>query len=234
MKHPSRNRDDACMSSSTMSTPHSENNGKAKPVYGASEFRIWRVYDVAMERWKPIGGREQKKAGAQKGVDSRVHRFGRDVGFHTRENEIIVGDSRLMGAQDRLRQMPYKKDSDPWRVECQGNFECFVLKAHPNSNYAKFLTLLDDWTEPVMIESPSNVVIASYIMHMADEGLSMGIEGRGNSYNSIRGRIGAISGTLLEFGNLKGFEKDANTKKFMADLEGNNDPHRAKVFDFEE
>jgi hypothetical protein len=69
---------------------------------------------------------------------------------------------------------------------------------------------------------------------MADEGLSVGIEGRGNSYNSIRGRIGVISGTLLEFENLKGFEKDANTKKLMADLEGNNDPHCAKVFDFEE
>ena len=70
---------------------------KAKPIFGSAEFRIHRVLDKVMKRWRAsvtsdIGVYTGK---AEKLVDSRVHRFGRDVGFIDSDTEHVELDNHL-------------------------------------------------------------------------------------------------------------------------------------------
>jgi hypothetical protein len=55
------------------------------------------------------------------------------------------------------------------------------------------------------IMKPGNLLIGSYVCHMADEGDQMktGIQqGQKNVYNSVRGRLGTVSSMLQEFGTM--------------------------------
>jgi hypothetical protein len=113
---------------------------KAKPISGSAEFRIHRVLDKVTRRWRAsvtsnIGVYTGK---AEELVDSRVHRFGRDVGFIDSNTEHIVElDNDLQKVQERLRHLPRCANSEPLCVKNQGNFECCVLKAHPRKPIRK-------------------------------------------------------------------------------------------------
>jgi hypothetical protein len=212
---------------------------KAKPIFGSAEFRIHRVLDKVTKRWRAsvtsdIGVYTGK---AEKLVDSRVHRFGRDVGFIDSDTEHVELDNHLQKVQERLRHLPRCANSEPWRVENQGNFECYVLKAHPQAPYARFLERIQT-PKPGQKErllKPSHVLVGAYIMHMSDEGdtMDLGIDGRKNAFNAVRGRLGAISGTLKDFG-LGAYEKNADTAKLMEALKAGNNPKRAKVLNLDE
>ncbi len=71
---------------------------------------------------------------------------------------------------------------------------------------------------------------------MSNEGdkMQVGLEGRLNAFHSVRGRLGAVSGTLREFGIPTGLEKDATTSKLVDHLRESNDPRRAPAFSLEE
>jgi hypothetical protein len=104
----------------------------AVPIYGASEYRIWRIFDAAEERWVRATG------GQKKLVDSRVHRYGREVGYSNGEDDSLF-DIHLKAVEERLRNLTYLKKSGEWRITNQGNFECYVLKAHLDDPYSQFL-----------------------------------------------------------------------------------------------
>jgi hypothetical protein len=211
-----------------------EDSRNAVPIYGASDYRIWRIFDDADKRWV----RWTSSATGLKLVDSRVHRYGREVGYPNGEDETNF-DGHLKAVEERLRNMSYLKKSGPWRITNQGNFECYVLKAHPTDPYSKFLLEIEN-SQPGMarieILRPSQRLIQSYICHMSDEGdkMNVGVEGRTNAFNSVRGRLGAVSGTLREFGCPDGLEKDANTSKLVDHLKESNDPRRAPAFSLDE
>jgi hypothetical protein len=38
----------------------------------------------------------------------------------------------------------YNEDSNKWHVDCQGNFECYTLEAHPKDPYAAFLLEIEN------------------------------------------------------------------------------------------
>jgi hypothetical protein len=59
---------------------------------------------------------------AEKLVDSRVHRFGRDVGFTNSNTEHVEVDNHLQEVPERLRHLPQCANLEPWRVKHQGNF----------------------------------------------------------------------------------------------------------------
>jgi hypothetical protein len=142
---------------------------------------------------------------AEKLVDSRVHRFGRDVGFIDSNTEHVELDNHLQKVQERLRHLPRCANSEPWGVENQGNFQCYVLKAHLRAPYARFLERIQN-PKPGQKEKllkASHVLVGAYIMHMSDEGdtMDLGIDGQKNAFKApVGGRLGAISGTLKDFG----------------------------------
>jgi hypothetical protein len=211
-----------------------EDSRNAAPIYGASDYRIWRLFDVAHERWV----RWTPNATGQKLVDSRVHRYGREAGYSNGEDESHF-DSHLKAVEERLRNISYLKNSGPWRITNQGNFECYVLKAHATDPYAIFLLGIENPTpgDPrKAIQRPSQLLVQAYICHMSNEGdkMQVGIEGRSNAFHSVRGRLGAVSGTLREFGIPTGLEKDATTSKLVDHLRESNDPQRAPAFSLEE
>jgi hypothetical protein len=111
------------------------------------------------------------------------------------------------------------------------------LKAHPQAPYARFLEWIQT-PKPGQKErllKPSHVLVGAYIMHMSDEGdtMDLGIDGRKNAFNAVRGRLGAISGTLKDF-RLGAYEKNADTAKLMEALRAGNNPKRAKVLNLDE
>jgi hypothetical protein len=211
-----------------------EDSRKTVPIYGASDYRIWRHFDVEHERWV----RWTPNATGQKLVNSRVHLYGREVGYSNGEDESHF-DSHLKAVEERLRNISYLKNSGPWRISNQGNFECYVLKAHATDPYAMFLLGIENPKpdEPrKAIHRPSQLLVQAYICHMSDEGdkMQVGVEGRSNDFHSVRGRLGAVSGTLREFGIPTGLEKDATTSKLVDHLRESNDPRIAPAFSLEE
>jgi hypothetical protein len=117
-----------------------ENARNAVPVCGASDCRIWRVFDDAGERWV----RWTSSVTGQKRVDSRVHHCGREVGHSNGEDESSL-DTHLKAVEERLlRNMSHLKKSGPWRMTNHGNFECYELKAHPTDPHAKFLLEIEN------------------------------------------------------------------------------------------
>ena len=119
-----------------------EDSRNAAPVCGASDCRIWRIFDDARKRWV------HWKSGVTslKLVNSRVHRHGREAGYPNGEDEshfdghLKAVDGHLKAVEERLRDMSYLKKSGPWRAATnQGDFECCVLKAHPTDPRSKFL-----------------------------------------------------------------------------------------------
>jgi hypothetical protein len=72
-------------------------------------------------------------------------------------------------------------------------------------------------------------------MYMSDEGntMDLGIDGQKNVFKAVRGHLGAISGTLKDFG-LGAYEKNADTAKLMEALKAGNNPKRAKVLNLDE
>jgi hypothetical protein len=214
----------------------SEDSRNAVPICGASDHRIWCIFDAADERW--VRSTSSATGDQKKLVDSRVHRYGCEVGYSNGEDDSHF-DSHLKAVEERLRNMTYLKKSGKWPITNQGNFECYVLNAHVTDPYSKFLLEIEN-PQPGAprkdIAQPSQRFMQSCICHMSDEGdkMNVGVEGRTNAFNSVRGRLGAVSGTLREFGIPTGLEKDATTSKLVDHLKESNDPRRAPAFNPDE
>jgi hypothetical protein len=89
-----------------------EEKRNAVPVYGVEEYRIWRIYDAESKRWVPgTMGRRGKKE-----VDSRLHRFGREVGFCSLEMLGSVLDDHLKAVEERIWHIIHMPKSAVWRV----------------------------------------------------------------------------------------------------------------------
>ena len=69
--------------------------------------------------------------------DSIVHRFGREKGFNTIENDKKK-DPYLLSVMKEYNCIQTRVRSELDRVENQGNFECFVLHVLPSCEYAHF------------------------------------------------------------------------------------------------
>jgi hypothetical protein len=77
---------------------------KAKPIFGSAEFRIHCVLDNVTKRWRAFRTSDTGvyKGKAEKLDDSRVHRFGRDLGFIDSDTEHVELDNHLKKVQERL------------------------------------------------------------------------------------------------------------------------------------
>jgi hypothetical protein len=186
---------------------------------------------------KVNAGFRGQSVGRKKEVDSRVHWFGQEVGFCSLLDSVL--DDNLKAVEERIWHIIHMPKSAVWRVECRGNFEAYVLKAHHNDPYAAFLNKIADsppGAVPTLIAKPTQLLVQAYLCYMSDEGDTMqtGVEGRGNAFNSIRNQLGGVSGTLKEFGEDAGLKKNAVTAKLMEHLKGSNNPKRAKTFDLED
>lgn len=92
--------------------------------------------------------------------------------------------------EERIHHIIHMPKSAVWPVECQGNFESYILKAHSNDPYAAFLNKIADpppGAVPILIAKPTQVLVQAYLCYMSDKGDTMqtGVEGHGNVFNSI-------------------------------------------------
>jgi hypothetical protein len=62
-----------------------EDSRNAVPVCGASDHRIWRIFDAADERW--VRSTSSATVGQKKLVDSRACRCGREAGYSNGEDD---------------------------------------------------------------------------------------------------------------------------------------------------
>ncbi len=85
-----------------------EDSRNAAPIYGASDYRICRLFDVAHERWVCW----TPNATGQKLVDSRVHRYGREAGYSNGEDESHF-DSHLKAVEEQLRNIREQSENHP-------------------------------------------------------------------------------------------------------------------------
>jgi hypothetical protein len=83
---------------------------------------------------------------------------------------------------------------------------------------------------PKLIATPTQLLVQAYSCYMSDKGDTMqtGVKGPGNVFNFIQNRLGGVSGTLKEFDESTGLQKNAATAKLMEHLKGSNNPKRSK------
>jgi hypothetical protein len=139
---------------------------KARPIFGSAEFRIHPVLDKVTKSWRAS---VTSDIGVYTGKAEKLV-----VGFiEDSDTEHVELDNYLQKVQERLRHLPQCANSEPWRVKNQGNFKCYVLKAHPQAPYARFLERIQTQKlgQKEKLLKPSHVlVLGAYIMHMPDEG----------------------------------------------------------------
>jgi hypothetical protein len=74
-----------------------------------------------------------------------------------------------------------------WWVECQGNFESYILKAHSNDPCAASFNNIADplpGAVPTIIAKPTQLLIQAYLCYTSDKGdttIQTGVEGPGAS-----------------------------------------------------
>jgi hypothetical protein len=107
-----------------------EEQTKQQAIEGI-EHRLYRAYDENTETWIRSNATATKRD-----VDSRVHRYGREVGFLDPEDDTYDSsddemeeeeDERLRITTQRGLNTPHNADSSLQRITMQGYFECFVL-----------------------------------------------------------------------------------------------------------
>ena len=98
-------------------------------------------------------------------VDSCVHRYGHKIGFH-RGYEKVELSAALWSTVDELSEIDPFEKSEIFRVENQGNFECYALEVHPDDSYSKFLLSLDSEKRMIPIMKPSTLLINDYMLHL--------------------------------------------------------------------
>jgi hypothetical protein len=194
---------------------------KVTPIHGASEFRIWRVKDDE-GKWQPSPARSKGL------IDSRVHRYGRERGFKREDSGVddIEKDARAKLVQAEMRSVPHNPLSHEQRIRMQGDFECFVLKAHGDNPFASYMCLKQleetDIKQPQLkFQKPPAVIIESYVLHLraASNDLGDDVPGRYNKHAAIVTRLGSISSTLIEFGIKKGLDKTWGTDDLLSQYE---------------
>jgi hypothetical protein len=83
-----------------------------------------------------------------------------------------------------LRNIIHNPKSEVWHVKNQGNFEVYILKAHPIDSYAKFLSEIENATKKKRsIMVPSQLLPSSYVLHIMSDKV-VGIQG-GNNNSTI-------------------------------------------------
>ena len=94
---------------------------------------------TATQHWERCG--EDGKDGTQGGhsSDSRVHRYGREVGFLRDNQQEIDSDPRSKAVYEQLRNDPNKMRSHQKRVDQWSLFERYTLAFHSSRPYAQFL-----------------------------------------------------------------------------------------------
>jgi hypothetical protein len=202
-----------------------------------------------------------EKSGSKMELDSYVHRFGREIGFKKSINdgEIAESDDRMQNVLRRTNNIAYNPKSTIGRARSQSYFECYVLSAHPEDPYAKFLqniSKLDPGDKhKIVIQSLSNQLLRSWMFHLRDdedmnalvdsnnepenrEQASVSptnepIRGRMNKKSTIDCHLKNLSGVLLEFGGAA-LKRSPEIKKILKDWESEDDINRAEAFLVEE
>jgi hypothetical protein len=111
-----------------------EDSRNAMPTYGASDYRIRCLFNVAHEGWV----RWTPNVTGPKLVGSGVHHYGREVRYSNSKGRSHF-DSHLKAVKELLRNLSYLISSGPWQITNQDNFECSVLKAHARDPNTIFL-----------------------------------------------------------------------------------------------
>jgi hypothetical protein len=201
-------------------------------IYG-QELRISRMKIDG--KWVAVS---RTREDGKKFVDSRVHRYGQERGFKRKDcDDVLENDARAQLVREEMRNVEHYPKSHKQRVEMFGNFECFVLKAHPKHKYADFFNKIADATHPgppIAFMPPPDILIESYVLYVRGTELGDNIPGRYNKYNSIRCYLGMISGTLLEFGYGGGLQKTQKTADLLKKYEEEDEVCRAKVLELGE
>jgi hypothetical protein len=152
----------------------------------------------------------------------------------------------------RTNNVAYNPKSTIGRARSQSYFECYVLSAHPEDPYAKFLqkvSKLDPGDkQKIVIQSPSNQLLRSWMFHLHDDEdlnaladsnnepenpTNEPIRGRMNKKSTIDCHLKNLSGVLLEFGGAA-LKRSPEIKKILKDWESEDDVNRAEAFLLEE
>jgi len=118
------------------------------PIAGL-RYRIWRQFDPA----QPDGRhyvRHIPGSRAKKFIDSYICRYQREINFENTasesERQEVEGNPILRGAVEKTSQQERKPNSSLNRVYSMGLFECLVLEHAANTEFARFLKLIEEPT----------------------------------------------------------------------------------------
>jgi hypothetical protein len=213
---------------------HDEEQTKQQGIEGI-EHRLYRAYDENTETWI-----QSNATATKRDIDSRVHRYGREVGFVDPDDDTYDSsddkmeeeeDERLRITTQRGLNTPHNADSSLQRIKMQGDFECFVLARHASTRYGRFLkTLSSDDRPPAgshSIQAPPQNILLSYMYYLCDDSddAEDGL-GKSNKYNTIPTHLGMICGTLYEHG-LTTYKKPVKVQDVLATWSG--DPTKRAI-----
>jgi hypothetical protein len=133
---------------------------------GVGGFRIYRK-ETDDNNWESC---EDNTTGRKK--DSYVHRYGRTIGFG--DGCPLSTDSVIRDAYEQTDQRDYRKKSNLQRVDCQADFEIWVLHQYHKMNkfefesYPLFLDqiMADSPQSGIEIEPPSEGIILAYMWYL--------------------------------------------------------------------
>ena len=141
--------------------------------------------------------------------DSRVHRYDREIGFKSSDEEaaMIQADARLAAAERRSRKRS-KQDSHAQVVRRWAWFERYLLEFHPEDSYTIYLRSLElaavdeaGEYEHFYFKAPPALLLLAYVMKLRGEderGEDAEVPER--KKNSIRAlTVSTISSVLKEF-----------------------------------